>query len=158
MINLNKIGLETDQATELTEKLSDLLANYHIFFQNLRGFHWNIKGENFFQLHEKFEELYTNAFENIDEIAERILTLGAIPVHSYSEYLKISQIEEITNCFDSTGTLKAIINNLSQLIIKERQILRLAEEAQDDATADLMTEYIKTQEKTIWMLSAYLNK
>src|SRR4051812_12953374 len=106
METLNQIGLETKKATELADKLNDLLANYHIFFQNLRGFHWNIKGSHFFTLHVKFEEIYTQSIEDIDMIAERIRTLGCTPKHAYSDYLKISSIKELKDHSDSNLTVK----------------------------------------------------
>ena len=75
MENLNSIGLDVKKSAELAAKLNTLLANYSIFYQNTRGYHWNIKGEKFFELHLKFEELYNDLFIKIDEVAERILTL-----------------------------------------------------------------------------------
>ena len=72
MDNLNQIGLNEMKAMELTKELNELLANYSIFYQNVRGYHWNIKGEKFFELHAKFEELYNDLFVKIDEIAEEL--------------------------------------------------------------------------------------
>lgn len=158
MISMNSIGLESGKTKELATKLNDLLANYHIYYQNLRGFHWNIKGNNFFQLHEKFEELYNEAHEIIDEIAERILTLGEIPQHAFSTYLEKAEIKEIKNCSDSNGTVQETVNNLAILIKKERELLKFAQEAEDEGTVALISEYVKNQEKTVWMLSAWLNK
>ena len=85
MSELNKIGLDNTKTKELAEKLNILLANYSVFYQNTRGFHWNIKGDTFFELHVKFEELYNDLVIKIDEVAERILTLGYTPEHQYSE-------------------------------------------------------------------------
>ena len=79
MAKSNGIGLDSRDAKKLAEKLNELLANYSIFYQNTRGYHWNIKGEKFFELHLKFEELYNDLLIKIDEVAERILTLGASP-------------------------------------------------------------------------------
>ena len=72
----NAIGLDPNKAKQLSEKLNVLLADYSLFYQNTRGFHWNIKGEKFFELHVKFEKLYNDLLLKIDEVAERILTLG----------------------------------------------------------------------------------
>ncbi len=94
MKNINAIGLYQDKAEDLAKKLNELLANYSIFYQNTRGFHWNIKGEMFFELHLKFEELYNDLSLKIDEVAECILTLGHTPEHSYSQYEKSSTIKE----------------------------------------------------------------
>ena len=82
------IGLNPEKSAELTQLLNQLLANYSVFYQNSRGYHWLIKGEQFFELHLKFEELYQNLFVKIDEIAERILTLGGAPKHNFTAYLK----------------------------------------------------------------------
>ena len=93
-MNTNRIGLEKAQAKKLAEQLNVLLANYSVFYQNTRGYHWNIKGEKFFELHLKFEELYDDLLLKIDEVAERILTLGQTPEHSYSQYANLSTIKE----------------------------------------------------------------
>ena len=87
MAQLNQIGLDPQSSELLADKLNELLANYQLFYINTRGFHWNIKGEKFFELHAKFEELYNDLFLKIDEIAERILTLGHTPLHSYEDYM-----------------------------------------------------------------------
>lgn len=86
MSNLNRIGIDNNKAIHLAEKLNELLANYSIFYQNTRGYHWNIKGEKFFELHLKFEELYNDLLLKIDELAERILTLEQTPKHNYTDY------------------------------------------------------------------------
>ncbi|MGD1842417.1 MAG: Dps family protein [Thermonemataceae bacterium] len=151
----NLIGIESNKAAALAEHLNDLLANYEIFYQNLRGFHWNITGNSFFELHAKFEELYNQANESIDEVAERILTLGHTPLHAFSDFMEKSEIKEAKNIKDAKGTVETTIQNLSTLISKERKILEVASDANDEGTVDLMTEYIQTQEKTTWMLSAY---
>jgi starvation-inducible DNA-binding protein len=93
MKNANIIGLKEADCQNISEKLNILLANYSVFYQNTRGSHWNIKGEQFFTLHPKFEELYNSLVLKIDEIAERILTLGATPAHNYSDYLQVSTIK-----------------------------------------------------------------
>ena len=82
----NTIGLDKTKEKHLAEKLNELLSNYSIFYQNARGYHWNIKGDKFFELHSKFEELYNDLLLKIDEVAERILTLGHAPKHNYTDY------------------------------------------------------------------------
>ncbi len=96
----NAIGLDINKAKHLAEKLNELLANYSIFYQNTRGYHWNIKGEKFFELHVKFEELYNDLILKIDEVAERILTLGHTPNHNYSDYKTLSKIKESVEVSD----------------------------------------------------------
>ncbi|MFY0675021.1 MAG: DNA starvation/stationary phase protection protein [Bacteroidia bacterium] len=155
-MNNNIIGVDEVQVIELSEKLNDLLANYQVYYQNLRGFHWNIKGRDFFELHTKFEELYNEAATIIDEIAERVLTLDHIPLHSFSNYVNVSDIPEATNVTKGSECVHIIHDNIQTLIKKEKAILKLAEEADDDGTADLMTQYISAQEKLNWMLRSYL--
>jgi DNA-binding ferritin-like protein len=92
MAQENFIGLDVEKSKELADALSDLLANYSIFYQNTRGYHWNITGDKFFELHLKFEELYNDLFEKIDEVAERILTLGYNPVGLFTSFLPLNQI------------------------------------------------------------------
>ncbi|RYE20650.1 MAG: DNA starvation/stationary phase protection protein, partial [Sphingobacteriales bacterium] len=97
---INQIGIDENKSRELADKLNLLLSDLQLFYINARGFHWNIKGNKFFELHLKFEELYTDALTKIDEVAERILTLGHKPLHSFSDYLKNASIKEITNVSD----------------------------------------------------------
>lgn len=156
MKNLSKIGLDEEKSKELAENLNVLLANYQVFYMNTRGFHWNIKGDKFFELHLKFEELYNNLLLKIDEIAERILTLGAVPIHTYTDYLKVSEIKEVKNLSDATLTVQNILESLKSIILLERRILKLSEET-DEGTNALMSDYIREQEKLVWMYSAYLN-
>ncbi|ASB51032.1 Dps family protein [Alkalitalea saponilacus] len=150
------LGLKANEAAQLGEKLNELLANYQMFYQNLRGFHWNIKGEKFFELHAKFEELYDDAVMKVDEIAERILTLGVTPYHTFTDYLKVSSIKEAKNLSDGVATTEATLENLSTLIKLERDILPLAQEAGDEGTLTLLTDYITQQEKVVWMLASSL--
>ena len=153
----NKIGLVSEDCIEITNYLNTLLSNYQLLYMNVRGFHWNIKGNNFFELHLKFEEIYNNLQIKIDEIAERILTLGYTPIHSYSEYLKKSEIKESTGITDGKMALAEILNALKIIITAQRDILKLAGNANDEGTNALMSDYIREQEKTIWMYNAYLN-
>ncbi len=158
MENLNAIGLDTKKAKELAEKLNVLLANYSIFYQNTRGYHWNIKGEKFFELHLKFEELYNDLFIKIDEIAERILTLGFLPNHNYSDYKKLSTILESREVSDGTKAVNEIINSFKTILPIQRELLNLSAETGDEGTNALMSDYIRAQEKLVWMYSAFANK
>lgn len=150
------IGIDQEKALKLADKLNVLLANYQVYYQNLRGFHWNIQGNSFFELHAKFEELYTEANLAVDTIAERILTLGETPLHAFDQYLQSSTIAPAKNVTTAVSTVGTTIENLSSLIRLEREILDLANDANDEGTVDLMSNYINIQEKLIWMLSAYL--
>ena len=154
----NAIGLNKEQTKQLAKKLNTLLANYHLFYQNARGFHWNITGDKFFELHVKFEELYTDALLKIDEIAERILTLDHTPMHTCSDYVKTSSIKEAKDVTDGKKAIALILDGYSKLLPLERELLELSSKANDEGTNALMSDYIRQQEKTIWMYSAYLKK
>jgi starvation-inducible DNA-binding protein len=156
MENKNLIGLDTSQSAELAQKLNTLLANYQLFYINSRGFHWNITGEKFFELHLKFEEIYTDALLKIDEIAERILTLGHTPLHSFSSYLAESMISPHENVSDGKEAMEYVLDGFKTLITLERGILSLANDAEDEGTNALMSDYIRQQEKRVWMYSAFL--
>ncbi|MCC9168967.1 Dps family protein [Pontibacter harenae] len=157
MNDLNKIGLEKEDSKQVAQKLNELLANYHLHYQNLRGFHWNIKGVYFFQLHDKFEELYNVALTKIDAIAERILTIGQQPLHTFSDYIKHSNIIEFANISDGKEAVAATRENISILLNLEREVLSLASETGDEGTVALLSEDINENEKTLWMLNAFLS-
>lgn len=152
----NVIGIDKDKAKKLGKKLNELLADYQVFYQNLRGFHWNIKGKEFFELHIKFEELYLDAQVKIDEIAERIITLEVEPLHTFSDYIKTSEIKEVSGVSNGPKGLAIVVENFSKIIMKEREILKLSDEAEDEGTNTLMSDYVSETEKTLWMLNAYL--
>lgn len=157
-IKMNRIGLDEAKSRLLAQKLNALLANYSLFYQNTRGYHWNIKGEKFFELHLKFEELYNNLLLKIDEIAERILTLGAAPEHRYSAYQQLSEIRESAEVSDGVKAVENILNSFRTIISLQRELLDLASGAGDEGTNALMSDYIREQEKLVWMYSAYLGR
>jgi starvation-inducible DNA-binding protein len=158
MKNINEIGLHQDKAEVLAKKLNELLANYSIFYQNTRGLHWNIKGEKFFELHLKFEELYNDLLLKVDEVAERILTLGNTPEHNYSQYAKTSTIKESIKVSNGLEGVEKILEAFKTVIVMQREILTLAAEANDEGTNALMSDYIRFQEKQVWMYSSFLKK
>ncbi|WP_455077055.1 Dps family protein [Prevotella koreensis] len=122
MRTLDFLGLDETKVQNVVNGLSGLLADLQVYYTNLRGFHWNVSGRNFYIMHQKYEEFYNDAAEKIDEVAERMLQLGGVPESRFSEYLKVSA---------------------------------LATEAGDDVTVSLMSDYLKGQEKAVWMLVAY---
>ncbi len=158
MKNLNAIGLDLKKSKKLASTLDELLANYAIFYQNVRGYHWNIKGEKFFELHLKFEELYNDLLLKIDEVAERILTLGHTPTHRYSDYKTTSKIKESTEVSDGTKAVGDILQSFKTIISLQRDLLSLSSDAGDEGTNALMSDYIRAQEKQVWMYSAFLDK
>jgi starvation-inducible DNA-binding protein len=155
---MNTIGLNKDKAQNLSQLLNDLLANYQIYYSNIRGFHWNVKGEKFFELHAKFEELYNDLILKIDELAERILTLGYEPEYRYSKYLEVSEIKEAIQTREGIKNVESLVKGLSILIAKQRAVMEVSGEANDEGTNALMSDYIREQEKLVWMYSAFLNK
>lgn len=156
MSTMNAIGLDAEKTAKLAEKLQILLANYSLFYQNVRGYHWNIKGEKFFELHLKFEELYNDLLLKIDEVAERILTLGAAPSHRYSDYRSISRIEESAQVSDGIQAVSNILESFKTLLMLQREILSLSGDAGDEGTNAMMSDYIREQEKLVWMYSSFL--
>jgi len=158
MSKMNKIGLDKEQSAELIEKLNDLLANYQVFYQNTRGFHWNIKGEKFFELHVKFEELYTDLQVKIDEIAERILTLSGTPLHTFEDYLKVSKVKPVQNATEARVCMESIVHAFSVLLEKQRVILDLSGQYDDEGTNAMASDYIREQEKLVWMYTAWLGQ
>lgn len=158
MKKTNAIGLDEKKAAKLSNELNVLLANYSIFYQNTRGYHWNIRGDKFFELHVKFEELYNDLLLKIDEVAERILTLGAVPAHTYTAYRKGASIVESKQVSDGPTAIRDILASLRTVITLQRELLSLSADAGDEGTNALMSDYIRAQEKQVWMYSAYLNK
>jgi len=152
----NQIGLDKGNSGELAEKLNLLLANYQVFYINARGFHWNITGEKFFELHAKFEELYNDLLVKVDEVAERILTLGLTPMHTFSDYIKTATINEARNVSNGKEAMQNVLDSFKTLIALQREIGELASNTGDEGTNALMSDYIREQEKLVWMYTAYL--
>ena len=157
-MKLNTLGLNKADVEKEIGLLNVLLANYQTYYQNLRGVHWNIKGKRFFELHVKFEELYTTAQEQVDEIAERILTLGGVPFHTLESYVKQATVPVGENIFDDEKTVRLVIDTISALLPLEREILTLSDEINDEGTNSLISDFISEQEKNVWILKAYLNE
>ncbi|WP_334058169.1 Dps family protein [Polaribacter sp. P097] len=157
-MNKNILGLDKSDSKESVEKLNGLLANFQIYYQNLRGLHWNIKGKNFFDLHVKFEELYTDSQVKIDEIAERILTLQGRPLHTFTDYIANSSVPVGKDISQDVEAVELVVTSLSELLKIEREILDLSDKSDDEGTNAMMSDLISEQEKTIWMLNSWLGK
>jgi starvation-inducible DNA-binding protein len=153
----NQIGLDKEETRQLVDKMNILLANYQVFYINTRGFHWNIKGEKFFELHAKFEEMYNNILVKVDEVAERILTLGHTPLHTFTDYNAVSDIKEAKNISDGKEAMNNVLSSFRTLIQLQRDIAEIASVTGDEGTNALMSDYIREQEKLVWMFSAYLS-
>ena len=155
-MKLNSIGLSAVKSKELSQDLNRLLANFQTYYQNLRGIHWNIKGKRFFDLHIKFEELYTDANIKVDLIAERILTLGGVPEHTFKDYVEHSKVPVGKNVTRDEEAIRLIVDSLSELLLIERRILEASDAASDEGTNSMMSDFISEQEKTVWMMKAWL--
>ena len=155
MRTLDYLNLNEARVANVVTALQNLLADFQIYYTNLRGFHWEIKGRGFFVLHEKFESMYDDTATKVDEIAERILTLGGTPENKYSGYLKLARIPEVSGVTSSHEAVDNILNTYKHFIAEERKLIDLANEANDAVTADMLTGYLKEQEKMIWMLVAF---
>lgn len=157
-MKINSLGLDLKKAEVLAAELNILLANFQIYYQNLRGLHWNIKGKRFFDLHVKFEELYNDSQLKIDLIAERVLTLGGTPLHTFEDYIKNNKLFIGRDISNDEAAVNLIVNSLTQLLKIERVILSQSDEANDEGTNSMMSDFIKEQEKTIWMMKAWLDE
>lgn len=151
-----EIGLKSKYKSGMVEKLNPYLSSVQIMYMNVRGYHWNIVGKQFFALHAKFEEIYDRLNEMADEIAERILMLDGKPLHSFSEYIKVSSVKERLNLSSAEDTIKALLDDTAKLLEAEREILAMASENDDEGTVSLISDYIGEQEKMIWMFNAFV--
>ena len=158
MKTLDYLNLNEAKTINVVAGLQQLLADFQVYYTNLRSFHWEIKGRGFFVLHEKFEDMYNDAAAKIDEIAERILTLGGNPENKFSEYLKVTRITEISGVSRSSEAVEHVLATYKHFIAEERKLIDVASEANDAVTVDMLTGYLKEQEKMIWMLVAFSTK
>lgn len=156
-MSTNYIGLKSDKTEELAGILNQLLANLEIHYQNLRGLHWNITGTDFFELHVKYEEQYTRIQEVIDEVAERILTLGQRPLHTFSSYIENTNIEEMKDVSNGKEGVKYVVDAHKTLLEIERKALNLSGDIHDEGTNALMSDLISEQEKVSWMFHSYMS-
>lgn len=136
--------------------LNQLLSSYQIHYQNLRSLHWNVKGRAFFELHLKYEELYTRSLEIIDELAERILSIGEVPLSRFSEYAKTSKINENEIIKDGSTGVQYILDAQLSLLEQEKEILAQSDEKYDEGTNSLMSDLIGEKEKLNWMFKSWL--
>ncbi|WP_025843008.1 Dps family protein [Porphyromonas gingivicanis] len=150
-------GLNSNDLKGVVSRLETLLASYQVYYNNLRGYHWHIRGPLFYQLHAQFEKWYDATAEKIDEIAERLLQLEVVPENRMSVLIGQSKIKETTKMTDSDSILSEILENYKVLMTLERETLSAASEAGDEVTVALMGDFLAEQEKEIWMLTAYLN-
>lgn len=155
---MNYLGIDKYQSAKTVKELNQLLACYQVYYQNLRNFHWNVEGDNFFDLHAKFEELYSDARLKIDEIAERILTLRHRPMSNMSNYLQESKIDEAGTVTDDREMVRVVLQNHREIINCMRNTITEADEINDEGTIDLIGGFLSTLEKKSWMLDAWYAK
>jgi starvation-inducible DNA-binding protein len=151
----NILGLPVKESKEMVSELNVLLSNFQVYYQNLRGIHWNIRGKRFFELHVKFEELYNDAQLKVDMVAERILTIGGNPLHTFEDYLKHNKLQVGKSISNDEKAVQLILDSLSDLLKIERDILNKSDDINDEGTNALMSDFIAEQEKTVWMMRAW---
>jgi len=151
-----KFGFTKKETKDLVAKLNKLLADYHVHYQKLRNFHWNVTGGDFFDLHEQFEQRYDKTKEEIDEVAERIRTFGHTPLSTLKEYLQHSSIKEPKSIPDARGMVKEILSDYEVILKTQTAAANIAHEIGDHGTLDMLNHYIFDMQKHSWMLSAFL--
>jgi len=152
------LGFIKEETKAIVDKLNILLANYQIHYQKLRNFHWNVKGSDFFDIHEQFELEYNTVKLNIDEIAERIRTFGSTPYSTLKKYLEISEIEESRSDLTSDEMVDEIISDFTIILGHIVVAIEVAQENGDLGTVDMLIKDLKRLEKRHWMFSSFLNK
>ncbi|MGE9516819.1 MAG: Dps family protein [Solitalea-like symbiont of Acarus siro] len=158
MNNHTITGISDSDASLMTSKLNKLLSNYSIFHMNLRGLHWNICGNHFFRLHKEYEREYLDAYNKIDEIAERILQLGALPLHTFKDYIDNSDIKPTKNVINDSEGIKNILESYKIIIKIESEIMELTDKIKDYGTNDMIASYMREQSKRVWMFNSYITK
>lgn len=143
---------------KLLEIVNKQVANWTVLYTKLHNFHWYVKGQQFFVLHEKFEELYNEANEHIDELAERLLALGGKPIATLQQSLETASVKEATGTESAEEMVQAIVNDFSILIKELKEGMDLAAEVGDDTTGDLLLSIHQGLEKHVWMLNSFLGK
>lgn len=136
--------------------LNKQVANWTVLYTKLHNFHWNVKGPHFFTLHAKFEELYNEAAAHMDALAERVLAIGGKPTGTLSAVLRTASITEATGNETAEQMVEAIVRDFTILVDELKLGIEAAEQAGDEATADMLLEIRSGLEKHIWMLNAFL--
>lgn len=150
-----KLGFKKEEKEQVVEKLNALLCNYQVYYQKLRNFHWNVKGSDFYDLHEQFEKEYNHAKAHIDAVAERIRTIGATPISTLQQYLNHSTIEEPKGELSSGEMVTRITNDIQILVSHHVEAIEQANLVGDLGTSDMLTKELKRIEKQHWMLTSF---
>jgi starvation-inducible DNA-binding protein len=142
--------------TQVVEKLNKVLSDLQVVYQNQRTLHWLVKGSDFYMLHNLYEKFYDETAETVDEVAERILMLGGVPLHQFSDYLENAQIKPVTEVPKGKESLKLAVSDYENLLQSYREVLELAGENDDEGTNALFSDLISSTEKNLWMLKSTL--
>lgn len=148
------IGINKENRLEISEGLKKLLADSYTLYLQTHNFHWNVTGLQFRELHLMFEEQYTELAVAVDDIAERIRTLDVPAPGTYKEFAKLSSIKEVDGVPSSTDMVELLTQGHEQVIKTARQVLKVAQAADDESTAALVSDRMRLHEKTAWMLRA----
>ena len=143
-------------STALNKELNKLVATWSVFYTKLHNYHWYVKGPSFFTLHQKFEELYNEATLNMDEIAERLLTLGGSPTATLKEHLELSAVKEATNKESADEMVESVVKDFEIIMKSLKKGMEEAAKDEDDMTEDLLNAIYQKTEKHQWMLNAFL--
>jgi starvation-inducible DNA-binding protein len=154
----SQLGFTKKETSELVKEMNKLLANYSVHYQKLRNFHWNVSGEDFFDLHEQFEIQYNEAKLAIDLIAEKIRVFGETPYSLMREYLEHSDIEESPTDVGAEDMVKIILDDYRTLLNQLNKVVELAVKDGDYGTDDMVKKFIKSLEKYHWMLTSFSKK
>lgn len=145
-------GIKNDDRIKIANGLANLLADSYSLYLKTHNFHWNVTGSMFQTLHLMFETHYTELALAVDLIAERIRALGFIAPATYREFSKLTKIQEQTGDIEATVMIKSLISAHEVVIKTAREMLPMAEQANDQVTIDLITQRLQIHEKTVWML------
>ena len=148
------IGINKESRTKISEGLKELLADSYTLYLQTHNFHWNVTGVNFRELHLMFEEHYTELAIAVDDIAERIRTLDVPAPGTYKAFSKLSSIKEVDGVPDSLMMVELLTKGHEQVIKTSRKVLKIAQDADDESTAALVSDRMRVHEKTAWMLRA----
>ncbi|MEL0659938.1 Dps family protein [Psychromonas arctica] len=148
------IGISKENRAEISDGLKRLLADSYTLYLQTHNFHWNVTGMQFRELHLMFEEHYTELATAVDDIAERIRTLDVPAPGTYKEFAKLSSIKEVDGVPSSAEMVELLTKGHEQVIKTSRQVLKVAQEADDESTASLVSDRMRIHEKTAWMLRA----
>lgn len=146
----------TKTTSGLEQVLNQQIANLNVLYVKIHNYHWYVKGNNFFTLHVKFEELYNEVALKMDEIAERLLAIKGNPAATLKEYLELATIQEASGKEDPNAMVQNLIEDFATLSESFSEGIELADQAEDEATSDLLTGFKGELEKHMWMLRSYL--